>query len=110
MHYLIVPSLNWFPCFDHAIGFQFSTTHFNKEETDLPTVMLSPKRMEPNTTVKTTDNGVNIGGYAGPCLATTHESRLYFPAVARAPCATTGVYCYFHDKVVMKKKPIIYCL
>jgi hypothetical protein len=52
----------------------------------LPTVMSSPMKMEPSTTVKTTDNGLNIGGYAGPFLATAHEFRLYFPAVASAPC------------------------
>lgn len=56
------------------------------EATDLPTVMSSPMKMEPNTTVKTTDNGLNIGGYAGPFLDTAHEFRLYFPAVASAPC------------------------
>jgi len=53
--------------------------------------------MEPNTTVKTTDNGLNIGGYTGPRFATTHEFRLYLPAVARAPCATTDANCNFYD-------------
>jgi len=42
--------------------------------------------MEPSTTVKTTDNGMNMGGYDGPFLATAHEFKLYFPAVASAPC------------------------
>jgi len=53
---------------------------------DLPTVMSSPMKMEPSTTVKTTDNGLNMGGYDGPFLATAHEFKLYFPAVASAPC------------------------
>jgi len=57
-----------------------------QRRTDLPTVMSSPKKMEPSTTVKTTDNGMNMGGYDGPFLATAHEFKLYFPAVASAPC------------------------
>lgn len=59
-----------------------------KTVTDLPTVMSSPMKMQPSTTVKTTDNGLNIGGYDGPFLATAHEFKLYFPAVASAPCTT----------------------
>ena len=57
-----------------------------QQRTDLPTVMSSPINMEPSTTVKTTDNGLNMGGYEGPFLATAHEFKLYFPAVASAPC------------------------
>jgi hypothetical protein len=41
--------------------------------------------MAANKIVNTTDNGLNIGGYAGPRLVTTHEFRLYFAAVASAP-------------------------
>jgi hypothetical protein len=42
-------------------------------------------KMEANTIVNTTDNGLNIGGYDGPRLATTHEFRQYLAAVASAP-------------------------
>lgn len=47
--------------------------------------MSSPMKIEPSTTVNTTDNGLNIGGYDGPFLDTAHELRLYFSAVASAP-------------------------
>ena len=53
---------------------------------DLPTVMSSPIKIEPNTTVNATDNGLNMGGYDGPFLATAQEFKQYFPAVASAPC------------------------
>lgn len=57
-----------------------------KKTNDLPIVMLSPMKIEPSTTVNTTDNGLNIAGYDGPFLDTAHELRLYFSAVASAPC------------------------
>jgi len=43
-------------------------------------------KIEPSTTVNTRDNGMNIGGYDGPFIDTAHEFRLYFAAVASAPC------------------------
>ena len=57
-----------------------------QRRTDLPTVMSSPIKIEPNTTVNATDNGLNMGGYDGPFLATAQEFKQYFPAVASAPC------------------------
>lgn len=65
--------------------------HHREKATDLPTVMSSPMKMESNTAVNTNANGLNIGGYAGPRLATAHEFRLYLPAVESAPCTTIGI-------------------
>jgi hypothetical protein len=52
-------------------------------------------KTEDSTTVNTTVNGLNIGGYAGPRLATAHELRLYRAAVASAPWTNNVVQVCF---------------